>query len=174
MTMAWQFDHSLQPDNALAERVRRGNGAAFASLVTRHVDAVYTIARNICATFPDALEVVQQTFLACWRELPSAPRAARFTTWLYGIAVKTALAQAQRNRAPCSREPLMLREALECIDHQSRTAFVLRDLVDLPVIEVAAIMEASPEEVCRGAHRARLMLGAVLSQSTGRISSAAR
>src|SRR5205807_7151458 len=52
----------------------------------------------------------------------------------------------------------LLREALECIDDQTRAAFVLRDLVQLPVEEVAVILQKSPQGVSEDAHRACLML----------------
>jgi RNA polymerase sigma-70 factor, ECF subfamily len=93
-----QPDDSVVPDEALVERARGGDGAAFAVLVTRHREAVYTIARNMCATARDAEEAIQQAFLSAWRDLASLPAGARFTTWLYGIAMKTALAQRQRDR----------------------------------------------------------------------------
>src|SRR5258708_17399639 len=104
-----QLDDSSAPDDAQVERAGRGSGGAFAVLVARHGDAVYAIARNMCATSREAEEVLQQAFLAAWRELRFFPAGARFTTWLYGIAMKTALAHRQRNRRrpPCSLEPFL-------------------------------------------------------------------
>jgi DNA-directed RNA polymerase specialized sigma24 family protein len=52
----------------------------------------------------------------------------------------------------------LLREALECIDDQARAVFVLRDLLQIPVDEAAAILQTSPQLVLRDAHRVRLML----------------
>ena len=187
-----QLDDLFVRDEALVERARKGSGAAFATLVTRHGDAAYAIARNMCATARDAEEVLQQTFLSAWRDLGSLPAGARFTTWLYGIAMKTALAQRRRDRRDpsvsleeClpafgragrpvqgngrwsqldarSPEPFevtgLLREALECVEDPIRAAFVLRDLVQLPVEEAAVILQTSPQAVRRSAHRARLML----------------
>jgi RNA polymerase sigma-70 factor, ECF subfamily len=193
-----QLDDSVASDQSLADRARRGSGAAFAALVTRHREAVYAITRNMCATSGDAEEALKQAFLSTWRELASFPAGAKFTTWLYRIAMKTALAERQRDprRASGSLEPFLpgfdragrlvssngrrpeldgssseriqitglLREALECIDDQTRGAFVLRDLLLLPVDEVAAILQTSPQAVRRDAHRARLMLCGFLNQ----------
>ncbi len=195
-----QLDDSLVRDEALAERARRGSGGAFAALVTRHGDAVYAIARNMCLTVRDTEEVLQQAFLSVWRDLEFFPAGARFTSWLYGIAMKTALAHRQRDRrrpspsleafmpafdregrlvASKGRSPELdgdsserleitglLREALECMDDQTRAAFVLRDLVQLPAEEAAGIVQTSPQAVRRDAHRAGLMLrGFILSQA---------
>jgi DNA-directed RNA polymerase specialized sigma24 family protein len=52
----------------------------------------------------------------------------------------------------------LLREALECVDEPIRAAFVLHDLVQLPVEEAAVILQTSPQAVRRGAHRTRLLL----------------
>jgi RNA polymerase sigma-70 factor (ECF subfamily) len=191
-TTSEALDDSLARDDALAERAREGSGTAFAELATRHRDAVYAIARNMSATIRDAEEVLQQAFLAAWRDLRSFTKGASFTTWLYRIAMKTALAQRQRDRRSpsLSLDPFLpafdragrvvaskgrwpeldgnasgrtqvtglLREALECVDDQIRAAFVLRDLLQLPLDEASAILETSPEAVRRDAHRLRLML----------------
>jgi RNA polymerase sigma-70 factor (ECF subfamily) len=193
-----QVDDTVVCDEALAEDARGGSGAAFAGLVRRHSHAVYAIARNLCTTSRDAEEVLQQTFLAAWRDVHCLPDGARITTWLYGIAVKTALAHRQRNRRKrsCSLESFLpafdpagrlvpgkgiwpesdgsslrrvemtglLRDALECVDDHTRAVFVLRDLLELPVDETAAIMEVSPQAVQRDAHRMRLMLRGFLDQ----------
>ena len=187
-----ELNDSFERDEALAERARKGSGAAFAALVTRHGGAVHAIAANMCATVREVEEVLQQTFLSAFRDLGSFPAGAKFTTWLYGIALRTALAQRQRERRRpwCSLEeclpafdlagrPLpskgrwpelegsspewpeitgLLREALECVDEPIRAAFVLHDLVQLPVEEAAVILQTSPEAVRRGAHRTRLLL----------------
>jgi len=192
-----ELDDGMALDAALADRARRGSGAAFAVLATRHRDAVYAIARNMCATVRDAEQVLQQAFLAAWEELGSFPAGKKFTTWLYGIAMKAALGHRQSDRrspscslesflpafdsAGCvieskgrwpldgsSSEPIhitgLLREALECIDDQTRGAFVLRYVLRLPVDAVAAVLETSPAVVRRDAHRARLMLRGFIRQ----------
>src|SRR3954469_10857112 len=51
-----------------------------------------------------------------------------------------------------------LREALEFIDDDIRVALVLRDVLELSVEDVSAILETSPDEVRKRTHRARLML----------------
>src|ERR1700682_6220376 len=191
MTMGKQLDDADLGDDALVESARRGSGAAFAVLVARHRDAVYAIARNMSATLGDSEEVLQQAFLAAWRDLRSFPADTKFTSWLYGMAMKAALAHRQRDRRspsgslepflpafdragrllPCkgrspgidgsSAGPIvtgLLRDALACIDDQARGVFVLRDLLQLPVDEAAAILQTSPHVVHRDTHRVRLML----------------
>jgi RNA polymerase sigma-70 factor (ECF subfamily) len=116
-TTGEELDDSLARDDALAERAREGSGSAFGELVTRHRDAVYAIARNMSATIRDAEEVLQQAFLAAWRDLRSFTKGASFTTWLYRIAMKTALAQRQRDRRSPS---LSLEPFLPAFDRAGR------------------------------------------------------
>ena len=157
------LDEPLVPDDALAERARRGSGAAFATLVARYGDAVYTLARNMCATSGEVEAVLQQGFLAAWRDLRYFPAGARFATWLYGITMRMALTQRQRGRrSSCSLEPL--REALQCMDDQACAVFVLHDLLELTVEEAAVILETSPRAVRRDVDRSRLMLRGFLDQ----------
>jgi DNA-directed RNA polymerase specialized sigma24 family protein len=69
-----------------------------------------------------------------------------------------------------------IREELGRIDELDRASFILRDVEQLTVDEVAAILRTSPEEIRQRAHRARLMLARffarLLNSPTGK--SAAR
>jgi RNA polymerase sigma-70 factor (ECF subfamily) len=146
---------------------------AFAVLATRYGDAVYTIVRNMCATANEAGEVTHQTFISAYAEIASMPADGTFRTWLFGIAIRTSLAERRRSRVAAARLPqqfepgnleVPLREALERMDDGVRAAFVLRDLVDLPASETAAILQTSPREIGLRVHRARLMLISVLNR----------
>src|SRR5205807_6411711 len=53
-------------DEALLERARRGDRDAFASIVTRHQDELYTMALRLLGTPHDAADVVQETFLRAY------------------------------------------------------------------------------------------------------------
>ncbi len=98
-------------DETLAEQTRRGRGTAYAVLVARHCDAIYAIAGNMCATSSEAEDVTRRTFLSAYRHLGSCPTDGPFRIWLYGIAVKTALAERPPvpGGAAGSLEPLLPR-----------------------------------------------------------------
>ena len=112
-----QLDDSVTRDEALVERARGGSGAAFAALVARYREGAYAIARNMCATPRDVEDVLQQAFLSAWREVGSFPAGARFTTWLYRIAMNTALEHRQRHRR---RPSLSLEAFLPAFDREGR------------------------------------------------------
>jgi len=155
---------TVMNDDRVAQRVRQGNGAAFAALVERHRDAVYGIAVNMCTGPAAADEVTRQAFLAAWREssFSTAPRDAR--TWLLGIAMRMALAERARDRNRPSDSASItvadaLRQALDAMDDGVRGALVLRDVLDVPSRDGAVILGVPEEEFRRRVHRARLALG---------------
>jgi RNA polymerase sigma-70 factor, ECF subfamily len=106
-------------DELLVGRVGTGIAAAFRILVTRHSEAVSVIAKNMCSRMSDAEHVLQQTFLQVWRDACEFPPAARFTTWIYRIAMKTALAQERLQRA---KDPWLLKTLLPAFDPAGRLA----------------------------------------------------
>jgi RNA polymerase sigma-70 factor (ECF subfamily) len=91
-----QVDESLVPDDVLAEWARIGSPTAFAELVERHREAVYTIVRNLCRTATDTEETLHEAFLTAWRDLRAFHSGVGFSTWLYSIATRTALAYRMR------------------------------------------------------------------------------
>src|SRR2546430_12116727 len=78
-----QVDESLVPDDVLAEWARIGSPSAFAELVERHREAVYTIVRNLCRTATDTEETLHEAFLTAWHDLRAFPSGVRFSTWLH-------------------------------------------------------------------------------------------
>jgi len=72
-------------------RARRGDRDAFGRLVRRHQRRVYAAALHILGNHSDADDVTQEAFVRAYRGLGSFDGRADFFTWLYRIAVNTAL-----------------------------------------------------------------------------------
>jgi RNA polymerase sigma-70 factor (ECF subfamily) len=87
-------------DEALAARAAAGEESAFEALVSRYEAPVYRLACRLTGHEGDAQDVLQETFLAAYRGLPTFRGDARFSTWVYRIATNAALmhrrAQARR------------------------------------------------------------------------------
>lgn len=81
----------VSPDEMLAERSSGRDDAAFGAVVARFGDAVYCIARNMCATSSEADEVALNTFIFAHECIASLPTDASLRSWLCGTAVKIAL-----------------------------------------------------------------------------------
>jgi len=113
-----------ETDDALMARAGRGDKAAFAVLVQRHLARATAIAQRIAGNRSDAEEVVQEAFLRCWQKAPdwqpveaAGPAAgegkaerAQFATWLYRVLTNLCL---DRKRRP---QPVELEAADEVPD----------------------------------------------------------
>jgi RNA polymerase sigma-70 factor, ECF subfamily len=111
-----------EPDDALMARAGRGDKAAFAVLVRRHLPRATAVAQRIVGNRSDAEEVVQEAFLRCWQKAPDwqpasglpgekpATARAQFATWLYRVLTNLCL---DRRRRP---QPVELEAAGEIAD----------------------------------------------------------
>src|SRR5258708_30435966 len=73
-------------DESLLEQARQGDSGAFTSLVERYQDELYTMALRLLGTPADAADVVQETFLRAYMNLPRL-RAVSVRGWLFRVAV---------------------------------------------------------------------------------------
>jgi RNA polymerase sigma-70 factor (ECF subfamily) len=75
----------------LLARARQGDTAAFGALVRLHQRRVYAAALHVTGNHSDADDVAQEAFVRAYRGLRSFDGRSDFFTWLYRIAVNTAL-----------------------------------------------------------------------------------
>ena len=76
-----------QPDAVLASEAQNGSRQAFDQLVIRHKAQIYRIARHYIGNASDALDIVQDTFVAAWLGLKRYDAARDFGAWLRTIAL---------------------------------------------------------------------------------------
>lgn len=91
-------------DETLAARAAAGDGHAFEQIVARYEARVFRLACRLTSE-TDAPDVLQDTFLQVYRNLPSFRGESQFGTWLYRIATNAAL-MLRRVRARRPAEPL--------------------------------------------------------------------
>ena len=80
-----------QSDAAAVALARDGDSEAFRALVERHGRAVYRLAYRMTGSAHDAEDVVQETFLKAYKQLPRFESRANFGTWLHRIAVNCSI-----------------------------------------------------------------------------------
>jgi RNA polymerase sigma-70 factor (ECF subfamily) len=76
-------------------RVRNGEHAAYAFLVDRYKGMVYSIAWRVLGNQEDAQDVAQEGFIKAYQQLYQFEGKSKFSTWLYTIVYRTALAKAR-------------------------------------------------------------------------------
>lgn len=85
-------------DNRLIAECLEGNTAAFGELVLRYQDRLYNTVFRLVDHSDDALDVVQEAFLNAYQSLDSFKGDSLFFTWLYRIAVNTAISLKRKKR----------------------------------------------------------------------------
>jgi len=178
-------------DEALLGQARRGDRDAFAVLVTRHQDELYTMALRLLGAPSDAADVVQETFLRAYTHLPEL-RGQTVRAWLFRVSINCAhdiqrravrkpaeaLEDAEGNivelpdpalgpeATALARERLaVIRDALQRLPEDFRTAVVLRDVNELTYEEMSDVLRVPIGTVKSRLSRARSMLCATLRQS---------
>ena len=81
---------NIEADQALVERVKRGDKAAFDLLVIKYQSRIINLVMRFVRNHADALDVTQEAFIKAYRALPNFRGDSAFYTWLYRIAVNTA------------------------------------------------------------------------------------
>lgn len=78
------------PDEALANAAAGGDRDAFAALLAQHYDRLFGLCFRLTGTRAEAEDLTQDICCALPAKLASYRQAAKFTTWLYRVAVNAA------------------------------------------------------------------------------------
>ena len=92
--------HSLDPnsDAALVARAINEDMEAFGVLVERYKRPMAALVARMTDNPDDVDDIVQELFVRAWKGLPRFRGDAQFSTWLYRIAVNTAIKHRSRHR----------------------------------------------------------------------------
>ncbi len=92
-------------DQALVERVQKGDKGAFNLLVTKYQQRVANLVSRYIKNHSDVQDVVQEAFIKAYRALPNFRGDSAFYTWLFRIAVNCAKNHlVASNRKPSSSD----------------------------------------------------------------------
>lgn len=88
-------------DQALVERVQRGDKRAFDTLVLKYQQKVANLISRYIRDPSEVLDVTQEAFIKAYRALPNFRGDSAFYTWLYRVAINT----AKNHLAALARRP---------------------------------------------------------------------
>ena len=112
--------HPDDPDAVDVARAAAGDQYAFTRLVDRHLERVHRLAWRSLGNPADAEEVTQETFLRAYRQLPDwQPGRARFSTWLYRVALNLCRDQLRARRDWVEMDDLELHDNAATPEHAS-------------------------------------------------------
>ena len=78
-------------DNEIISKVLNGDPQAFAGLVDRYQNYVFTLTLRMIKSREDAEEVAQDVFIKAFRSLANFRGESKFSTWLYTIVNTTCI-----------------------------------------------------------------------------------
>ncbi|MCX6277394.1 MAG: sigma-70 family RNA polymerase sigma factor [Bacteroidetes bacterium] len=85
-------------DNYYIDRVLSGDVSAYAQLVAKHKNLVFSIALKILNNREDAEEIAQDCFLKVFHALKTFERKSKFPTWLYRIVYNAAISKTRKKK----------------------------------------------------------------------------
>ncbi len=86
-------------ERRLVRACQQGDQQAFEELVSRHQDRIFNLTYKLTGNFHDACDVTQETFLKAFQGLAGFKGRSSFLTWLYRIALNSALSHRKRSQA---------------------------------------------------------------------------
>jgi RNA polymerase sigma-70 factor (ECF subfamily) len=89
---------TFREDQFYINRILKGESSAYAALVDKHKEMVFTIAVKIVRNQQDAEEVAQDVFVKAFHALTTFKGDAKFSTWLYRIAYNTAISATRKKK----------------------------------------------------------------------------
>src|SRR5215217_5429706 len=93
-------------DEELVARSMGGDVESFNQLILRWERPIYALAYRVIGREDDARDVCQETFLRAFRALPGFKGQAKFSSWLYRIALNLCRDWMRRERrTPVSQPP---------------------------------------------------------------------
>jgi RNA polymerase sigma-70 factor (ECF subfamily) len=185
-------------DEELVARSMGGDHDSFNQLILRWERPIYALAYRTIGREEDARDVCQETFLRAFRALPKFRREAKFSSWLYRIALNLCRDWARRERrAPMVQPPensdlmelaaasepsepienLVARKdlirrverAMELLPEEQRTAIVLKEYHGMTFQEIADLQGCPLSTVKTRLYQGLTVLRRELSRSPGRV-----
>ncbi len=187
-------------DEELVARAMRGDADSFNQLILRWERPIYALAYRTIGREEDARDVCQETFLRAFRALPGFRGQAKFSSWLYRIALNLCRDWIRRERrAPVFQAPdgvdlielaaaaepsesiedlvarkdmtELVERAMTMLPEEQRTAIVLKEYHGLTFQEIADLQACPLSTVKTRVYQGLTVLRRELAKSAGRVAS---
>ena len=167
----------------VVERARQGDSAARDALVARYYSALFSFTRKLSGRVETALDVTQETFLRAFSRIDQHDPSYSFGSWLFKIAANCLRDLHRRSKRPepppidasegADAESLLeraedlerVRRALDLLSSDLRIALTLHLQEELPVREIAFVLDQSENAVRMKIYRALQFIRARVRES---------
>lgn len=182
----------MPDDRTLITECLRGRQAAYGELVSRYQDRLFNTLLRFLGNAEDARDVLQDALLNAYLALETFKGDSQLYTWLYRIAMNTAMTHQRKERLALARksqrgstgeetadrsaynqpESNMIREeegqrvqnALAKLSPEHRLVLILKDMDGQKYEEMAAALDVPIGTIRSRLHRARLELREILER----------
>ena len=180
-------------DHVLISECLGGNPSAFGALVRRYQDRLFNTVFRMVGNADDAQDVVQEAFLSAYQSLEGFKGDSQFFTWLYRIAVNTAISYKRKQRLSLSlnqgkngeqgielpdlsemsrpdyalemaEQERRIQHALNRLSVEHRAVLILKDMEGQKYETMAEILQVPIGTIRSRLHRARLELRELLDE----------
>ena len=158
-------------DDQIIERTLAGETDAFSLIVRRWERPIYGLSLRMLGRDEDARDVCQETFLAAFRNLRKFRGEAKFSSWLYRIALNACHSRLRKQGGTIEKsidqqdvewskyeiaEPeteylperlhrdqraVIVRKALQALPAELRQVIIMKEYEELTFVEIAEILQ---------------------------------
>jgi RNA polymerase sigma-70 factor, ECF subfamily len=171
------------PEHQLISRAVKGEESAFAELFEIHKSHVYSLCLRMTGNVADAEDLTQDTFIQVFRKLATFHGHSALSTWIYRVAVNTALMNFRKKavrqvsldqrlnqnepketlnlsrddgRLRGAADRIALIYAISQLPRGYRTVFLLHEVAGYGHQELARLLKCSTGNTKSQLHKARL------------------
>jgi RNA polymerase sigma-70 factor, ECF subfamily len=165
------------------KKAKKGNTKAFQKLIETEKEKLYRMAYLYVKNESDAIDIVHETIYKAYISIKKLKEPDYFSTWLVRILINTALDFKKKNKRIIpveelerygndeNTERLHIEERLDLVDaiaqleEKYKPVIILRYYNDLPIKEIAKILNCPEGTVKTNLHRAIQELRTFLERS---------
>ena len=178
---------STKPDTFYIQETLNGNVNAYAFLVEKYKQMVFTLSIRIVKNKEEAEEISQDVFVKAYTNLKNFKGESKFSTWIYKIGYYASLDTITRNKRQLNAENIdeiyegdigVLQDALSYLEEKERKNIIKQSLLklnedeqviltlyyfeELPLKEISEVVNLSSDNVKVKLFRARKKLATIL------------
>lgn len=178
---------NTKPDEYYINQTLSGNVNAFAILVERYKNMVYTLSIKIVKNKEEAEEISQDAFVKAFKNLKNFKGDSKFSTWVYKIAYYASLDSIKRNKRFSNTENIddlkvrnlsdikgaleelqekdrkkVISDALLKLNEDERTILTLFYFEELSIKEIVEVVNLSEDNIKVKLYRSRKKLAVIL------------
>lgn len=150
----------------LVRQLKNGNHAAFDALYEKYKNTLLRMAYLVSGQMDDAEDIVQETFVKCYLHIGELKKDEGFQPWLFQILYRTAYRQLKKRKREIpdedvgiqtdvtdgitsldriirTEEEKMVYNAVQTLDFKHRAVVVLFYYHEMPMKEIASVLECT-------------------------------